>query len=405
MGKVVISIKHVAMREQPDGTYRPRFVPGASLRKLGYKGRDLKTEAGQWFNVEQARDFARKISEEIEARRKAKASGKRLPRPAAPAFLILSTLFDEFEEAAHMQPERAGRAGVKRLAPATVRFYKQNRAVLTAFDAEIMTAPVAAIRKSTLIGLFEKLAEAKGIHTARAVIATLSAVFSHAERRERIAVNPATRLKLAPAPARIRVGSLEEMRALIQAADLTGRHEIGDAIMLGLFTGQRQADRLALIDGRLVEGRLYFRQDKTGAVVMLPPAQQLIARLESMRERRRATRVNWPHVVIDETAGRPFKREWFSKCFASVRAAAVAGIEGKLAPTPSLADFRDQDLRDTAVTWLANAGCTIPEICAITGHSEQSATQILKHYLGRHPEQADNAIGKLVKYLDGKGGI
>lgn len=63
----------------------------------------------------------------------------------------------------------------------------------------------------------------------------------------------------------------------------------------------------------------------------------------------------------------------------------------------------DHDLRDTAVTWLARSGCTLPEICQITGHSMQSAQQTLKHYLASHPQIADNAIKKLVAWMEGQG--
>lgn len=64
-------------------------------------------------------------------------------------------------------------------------------------------------------------------------------------------------------------------------------------------------------------------------------------------------------------------------------------------PCPTLAGFRDQDLRDTAVTWLALAGSTLPEIAAVTGHSPETITSIMKHYLARHPELADHAVTKL----------
>jgi hypothetical protein len=40
--------------------------------------------------------------------------------------------------------------------------------------------------------------------------------------------------------------------------------------------------------------------------------------------------------------------------------------------TCPLADAWYMDHRDTAVTNLAEAGCTVPEICAISGHSERS---------------------------------
>jgi hypothetical protein len=75
----------------------------------------------------------------------------------------------------------------------------------------------------------------------------------------------------------------------------------------------------------------------------------------------------------------------------------------KVEPCPSLADFWDLDLRDTAVTWMALAGATVPEIIAVTGHTLESATRILKHYLARHPEMADSAMRKMVEWYDGGG--
>lgn len=406
MAKLTIAIPHLVMREQSDGTYRPRFVPGPSLRKMGYKGRDLQTDAGDWFTLEQARDFARELQAEIETRRNAKAAGKRMARPTGPTFLTVQTLFDEFFSSAQFSAQADGaRHGLKRLAPASVRYYTAHRRALEAFDLAIMAAPVAALRKAVLRGLFEQIAEARGIHTARGVMATLSAVFGYAVRRDRIRDNPCEKLRLPAPPPRIRVGSLAEMRQLIDAADAIGRPELGDSIMLALFTGQRQADRLALLDGRMIEGRLMFRQKKTGAIVMVPPAPQLVARLEAMRARRQGAKVQWQEVIVDEKTGRPFSSDWYRPMFRALRAAAVAGIEGVLAPMPSLADFRDQDLRDTAVTWLANAGCTIPEICSITGHTEEHVTRVLKHYLARNADQADSAIVKLTKWVEGKGGL
>jgi integrase len=41
------------------------------------------------------------------------------------------------------------------------------------------------------------------------------------------------------------------------------------------------------------------------------------------------------------------------------------------------------DLRGTAVTLLAEAGCTTPQIAAITRHSLKTVTKILDKYLAR----------------------
>jgi hypothetical protein len=44
---------------------------------------------------------------------------------------------------------------------------------------------------------------------------------------------------------------------------------------------------------------------------------------------------------------------------------------------------------------LAEAGCTVPEIAAVTGHSLKHVTHILEVYLSRTRALADAAIVKL----------
>ena len=60
-----------------------------------------------------------------------------------------------------------------------------------------------------------------------------------------------------------------------------------------------------------------------------------------------------PQIVRDERHWRPFRPYHYRHTFANIR--------DKAAETcPSLADFRDQDLRDTTVTWMGFADATIP---------------------------------------------
>ena len=61
-----------------------------------------------------------------------------------------------------------------------------------------------------------------------------------------------------------------------------------------------------------------------------------------------------------------------------------------------LEDLHFHDLRGTAVTRLALAQCTVPQIAAITGHSLKDVEAILEaHYLGGTIELAEAAITKL----------
>ena len=50
------------------------------------------------------------------------------------------------------------------------------------------------------------------------------------------------------------------------------------------------------------------------------------------------------------------------------------------------------------MVFLAEAGCSIPEIAAITGHSLRTATQILETYLPPNSAMAKNAITRLEEH-------
>jgi len=54
-----------------------------------------------------------------------------------------------------------------------------------------------------------------------------------------------------------------------------------------------------------------------------------------------------------------------------------------------------RDLRRTAATTLAEAGCTIPEIASITGHSIEKCQRILDTYVVKTKATAKAAIEKL----------
>jgi hypothetical protein len=52
---------------------------------------------------------------------------------------------------------------------------------------------------------------------------------------------------------------------------------------------------------------------------------------------------------------------------------------------------------------MALAEADVPQIAAVTGHSLQSVTTTLRHYLARHPEMADSAIRKVIAWYDSNG--
>lgn len=416
MAELSIRISHVVWR---DG--RPRFSPGPRLRALGFKGEDLRHgPRGPWFTPAEALAWAQAREAEIAARvaavDAAARAGKRkppLPRQATGrggGALTVGELFEKWFVSPRMrgETETAGRRRQRAASPRTRADYRKKADALAAFDPVIYASPADALAKRHVYDLYERLWSAKGLHMARGMIAVLSAAIGWGIRRGALKreTNPCAALGMETPEPRLRALTPQEVRHMIAAADAIGRPEIGDSVALGVWTGQRQTDRRALIDVGLVDGRRIFRQSKTGALVAIPEAPELTARLAAARQRRKGWKVRPLELVCNESARAPFGVDHYRHCYAAVRAAAVAGVKDaagqwRVAPMPSLADGRDQDLRDTAVTWLARAGCTIPEIGAITGHSHETIHAILRHYLVEHPELAENAMQKLLAWYDG----
>ena len=99
-------------------------------------------------------------------------------------------------------------------------------------------------------------------------------------------------------------------------------------------------------------------------------------------------------IITSEETGEAYKITNFSRWILKLRKEANKERKGLL-------DLTFQDLRDTAITNLARAGSTIPEIAAVSGHSEQSILGILKHYLALNSDMAGNAINKLMQHQQG----
>jgi integrase len=89
-------------------------------------------------------------------------------------------------------------------------------------------------------------------------------------------------------------------------------------------------------------------------------------------------------MILTNTEDKPWTSDGFRASWR--KACAAAGVR----------DVTFHDLRGTAVTRLALAKCTEPEIATLTGLSLRSVHSILDaHYLHRDPALAESAIRKL----------
>lgn len=375
---------------------RPRFKPGPQVRALGYEGKDLRHDDGRWFSRGEAVDWSEAFQAELAQKRGQPKKPKRARQ--AKKIYSLGRLLEDWQNPnlnIRFDPAIAPPAG---LAHKTRQDYREKAAVFQDHDPSLWASDVTALTRAICRGLFEDLWRRRGLSMARGMMAVLSAAISWGILRGKVKLpaNPCHKLQMqSPAP-RVRFATRAEIVALVAAADAGGRPEIGDCIYLAVWTGQRQGDRLALTDKGLVGERRVFRQKKTGAIVAIRKAPELEARLAAARARRKVHEIGDAQVILDEKRWTPFTQDHYSRQFAQVRKAALERC-------PSLETFQERDLRDTAVTWMALAGATVPEICAVTGHTLQSATRILRHYLAAHPEMADAAIGKMISWYDAGG--
>jgi integrase len=169
-----------------------------------------------------------------------------------------------------------------------------------------------------------------------------------------------------------RVWSEEDEAAFLREAS----PPLGLALMLALWTGQRQGNLLRLpwsaYDGSVIR----LKQGKTGARVTVPVGAPLKAALDATRKR--------GPLILMNTRGVPWTANGFSASWR--KACAAARISG----------LTFHDLRGTAVLRLSLAGCTVPEIATITGHSLRDVQVILdQNYFHRDVALAQSAITKL----------
>lgn len=154
-------------------------------------------------------------------------------------------------------------------------------------------------------------------------------------------------------------------------------------LLLGLWTGQREGDLLRLTWFAYDGSHIRLRPSKTrrrGSRVNLkiPVGAPLKAALDAAGKAKRGS------FILLNSSGKPWTENGFRASFFKARD--KLGIVG----------VTFSDLRGTAVTRLGLAGCEIPEIASITGHSIKDAHAILDaHYLHRDQALAEQAISKL----------
>jgi integrase len=236
--------------------------------------------------------------------------------------------------------------------------------------------PLTAMSDKRTRGIFKAWRERLALSSRRQADyswVVLARVLSFGMDRGLVAVNPCARGgRLYRGSRAEKIWTVADEAAFLERAPA----HLHLALVLALWTGQRQGDLLRLPWSSYDGKQIRLRQSKGGRPILIPVGVPLKAVLDATSKR--------STIILTTADGKPwtpdgFRASWGKAC----KRAGVVGVTF-------------HDLRGTAVTRLAICGCTEAEIATITGHSLRSVRAILDtHYLHRDAALAESAIRKL----------
>jgi integrase len=217
----------------------------------------------------------------------------------------------------------------------------------------LQNEPVERITRRILLGLRDAIAATRGAGASTGFLRTASALFGWAVERQWIEHSPAHRIRSLPG-GHLPAWSADQADAAIAALPEPLRR----VVVLALYTGQRRGDLIALpwtaYDGSTIK----LRQQKTGARMTIPVHPNLKVELDAWRSAATST------MILTTAHGLPWKPQHVSH---------MLPIAMERIGLPPL---NVHGLRKLAAARLADAGCSMHEIAAITGHRSLSMVQL-----------------------------
>jgi integrase len=211
----------------------------------------------------------------------------------------------------------------------------------------IQHLPVTDLKRRYVLTLRDGIAAGVGPAAANAFAAALASVMAWARDHGWVEHNPADRIKSLPG------GHLPTWTEddLVRALDVMLPHH-RRALLFAAYTGQRRGDLIAARWSDIAGNVWRLTQEKTGARLALPLHPDLLAELAT-----------WPRTavtVLTDRDGRPWRAQTLN--MGLMRALRGIGLRG----------HNIHGLRKLAAVRLAEAGATVHEIAAITGHASLS---------------------------------
>ncbi len=230
--------------------------------------------------------------------------------------------------------------------------------------------PIVDIKRRHILGQCDQLATTPAI--ANRVIRMWSILMNFAVDREYRTDNPAQRIPTYALGEHERWSQEALAYALAHLPEVYRR-----AVVLGLYTGQREGDCVAMRWSDWDGQGIAVVQQKTGVKLWLPCPQALTSEL--IRWKAEATAMT----ILTTAKGLP----WASPVsFATM-------FSREVRRHVELTGCVFHGLRKEAASRLAEAGCTVHEIMAVTGHS---SLQMIQHY-SRQAGQRGMASAAILK--------
>lgn len=345
------NVRYLVARRNADGGTRYYWVPAQRYQDLGFKvvrlGSDKDAAMKQAMEMNAALDEARKQNAPFRRRH---ATGT----------------------VAHLVAEYRQSRAYQELAPRTVANYSMYLRLLENLFGD---APVETITPIIANKTYAKLLPKP--RKARFMVQVCKIVWNYGRALELCTTNPWESVRTKASPPDAKVWSHGQVEEALRCSPPS----VALAIMLAAYTGQRQGDLLALKWAAYDGKRITLTQNKTGKRVIIPVLPQLKAALD-------ATSRTSTHILVSEKTQRPYASRYFAEQLVELREklSLPAGLHFK-------------HLRNTALLWLFESGCTTAEAAAITGHSIQYCQSILDVYFVASEKLADNASDKMVVYL------
>lgn len=226
------------------------------------------------------------------------------------------------------------------LAPRT----QKNRVIALRHADDFKHLSVALIRRRHLMEARDSIAMAYGPAAANAFISSMSVMLGWARDRGWIEFNPADRIKVLPG-GHFPAWTEADLEAAMQNCPAALRR----VLLLAVHTGQRRGDLVTARWSDVTDGVWRLRQEKTGAKLAIPLHPSLAAEIGS-----------WPKTavtVLTRQDGTPWDRDGLTMTL--MRHMEAIGRKG----------LNIHGLRKLAAARLAEAGCSVHEIAAITGHA------------------------------------